>query len=196
MSTFVFLCLSYFKSNILVSFPFVPKWSFAKFNSVLKPRSFNSVKCTLNVSAQNHSSKSYSNQNVPLFVLKGCPLSQTIVNTQALIRPKHHILLSILLTLHFVELLVYVAGSFFLDFYFSIKLFTSRSLIIWSYALNVLGFCSSHLKSNFRRPRLPDLLLFRGTLFLSPHKTCLVPATLTRFSQAFVWNFLHILITT
>ena len=140
MSTFVFLCLSHFKSNILVSFPsLIPRLWLGR--SII----YHSQFCWL------------------------CILSNYWSMWQE---------------------------QFFWDFYFSIKLFTSRSLITWSYALNVFGFCSSHLKSNFRSPRLPDLLWFRGTLFLSPHKTCLVPATLTRFSQAFVWNFLHIIITT
>ena len=49
---------------------------------------------------------------------------------------------------------------------FSITLFTNWSLMItWSYALNISGFCSSRFKSDFRCPRLPDLSLFKGTLF-------------------------------
>ena len=48
---------------------------------------------------------------------------------------------------------------------FSITLFTNWSLIIWSYAFKVSWFYSSCFKSGFRRPRLPDVLLFKGTLF-------------------------------
>ena len=48
---------------------------------------------------------------------------------------------------------------------FSITLFTNWSLITWSYALNISGFCSSRFKSDFTRPRLPDFLLFKGILF-------------------------------
>ena len=48
---------------------------------------------------------------------------------------------------------------------FSIRLFTNWSLITWSYASNISGFCSSYFKSDFRRPRLWNLLLFKGTLF-------------------------------
>ena len=58
--------------------------------------------------------------------------------------------------------------SLWLSETFSITLFTNWSLITWSYALNISGFCSSRFKSDFRRPRLPDLLLFKGTL-LSVH---------------------------
>ena len=47
---------------------------------------------------------------------------------------------------------------------FSIMLFTNWSLITWS--LNISGYCSIRFKSDFRRPRLPDLFLFIGTLFL------------------------------
>ena len=48
---------------------------------------------------------------------------------------------------------------------FYITLFTNWSLITWSYTLNVSGFCLSRSKSDFRRPRLPDLLFFKSTLF-------------------------------
>ena len=46
---------------------------------------------------------------------------------------------------------------------FSIMLCTNWSLITWSFALNVSGDGSSWFKSDFRRPRLSDLLLFKGT---------------------------------
>ena len=48
---------------------------------------------------------------------------------------------------------------------FSITLFTNWSLITWSYALDISVFCSSRFKRDFKRPRLPELLLFKGTLF-------------------------------
>ena len=59
----------------------------------------------------------------------------------------------------------YFTFSFWFSETFSIMLFSNWSLITWSYALNVSRFCPSRFKSDFRRPRPQDLLLFKDTLF-------------------------------
>ena len=76
--------------------------------------------------------------------------------------------------------------SLWLSETFSFTLFTNWSLITWSYALNVSRFCLSRFKSNFWRPRLPNLLLFKG-----PHKTSLIPAPLISLKLLFEFFYTH-----
>ena len=45
-------------------------------------------------------------------------------------------------------------------------LFTNWSLITWLYGLNVSVFCLSCFNSDFRRPKLQNLLLLKDILFL------------------------------
>ena len=107
----------------------------------------------LNVSTENHWSKSCSNNNAWQFVLKGCPLYQTFVNR--IPRPwfgKSTIYYSQFCWLCPVTALYGRKNSFGFSLWFSenfsIMLFTNWSLINWSYALNVSGFCLNHFKSD------------------------------------------------
>ena len=70
---------------------------------------------------------------------------------------------------------------------FSITLFTNWSPITWSYALNVLGFYWSRFKSDFRRPRLPDLFCLK--VLCSQSTQDLSRTSPPHFSQAVVRNF-------
>ena len=103
-------------------------------------------------------------------------------------------------TLNFVDsafcLITGLCGRrIFLDFHFDfLKLFLSFinwSLITWSYALNVSGFCSSRFKSDFRRPKLPDLFLFKRNLFSVQTKpvSCQPPSFLLSCCLNFLYKF-------
>ena len=126
---------------------------------------------TFSMSAQKITESCY-NQNVSQFILKRWPPFQTMIKRiHRLWRGQ-----ASYTTLSFVDasfcLITGLWGrknsfrfSLWFSETFSITLSTKSSLITWSYALNNSRFCLSRLKCDFRWPRLPDLLLFKDTLF-------------------------------
>ena len=117
--------------------------------------------------------------------------TQSLREYLTLIWPKYHILhicwLSILSNYWSMWKEKFFWISLWFSETFSITLFTNWSLIPWSYALNILRFCSNLFKSNFRGSRLPDLLLFKDNCSHSTRD--LSRTSLLYFSQEVVWIF-------